>query len=144
MQCDAIRFVIDPNEEAYLSMKAGAHSGAASGSELARIKSARSGTSASSSTTARSVGPALASNSVHWDRSRIDEELAGLDAYGMLLRVPDASAQLLLILQSPTQATRSLTVCPTAEELVQLLEYSTMPGACSAQSGADRTEGAHV
>ena len=105
----------DPSEEAFLSLKgdprAGAGAGGAAernvaGASVMRAKSARSGVSTSSSTSAvggssaspgRSVGggsqtnaAAPASNSVHWDHSRIREELGRLDARGMLLRIPDA------------------------------------------------------
>ena len=167
---------VDPSEEAFLSMKGDARADAGGAAErnvaaaaVMRIKSARSGVSASSSSVAgggsgggssagrsgggsQANGAVPASNSVHWDRSRIREELGRLDPRGMLLRVPDAGLLSLCSslsyscgfmydissMNSQVEEHASLSYCQVAAAI------SRNAMQCSARCGAERTEGAYV
>lgn len=98
---------VDPSEEAYLSLKAASVGNASERDAPAavRVKSASSSATAAagrsqaaaSRAANQTAAAAPASNSVHWDRSRIHEELGRLDPHGMLLRVPESGVLLLLL-----------------------------------------------
>ena len=153
---------VDPSEEAFLSMKGDPRADAGGAAErnvaVMRVKSARSGASAASSAATgggssagrsaspvRSVGGVSqasgavpASNSVHWDRSRISEELGRLDPHGMLLRVPDAGVLPLSYLCSSHSYSCNLhtSIC-TIYEYVHIEERARL--SCSVAATISRT-----